>query len=500
MYKQLPRSFRKTLVAGAVLAALGGGFGISQFVGSTAVLANNSPASTSTALTLIAPSFSSLAKQVRPAVVNIAVEGTQQVVQGPDLRMFPEFFRRHFEHSFPTPERSKKVKAVGSGFIIDASGHIVTNDHVIRNAKRILVTLDNGETFPAEVIGRDPRTDLAVLKIESDTVFPFVELGDSDSTQVGDWVVAVGNPFGLGGTVTAGILSARGRDIQSGPFDDYLQIDAPINRGNSGGPLFDAQGKVIGVNTAIFSPSGGNVGIGFAVPAKTVGPVTADLITKGVVDRGWLGVHIQPLPAADTDSIVDADGSDSDTTVTWNDKGVLVAQITVNSPAQKAGLQIGDRIVAVDGEPITKFRDLSRAIASKNSGDKVQLTVQRGDEELSLSADLTQASRVLAKSKSSPTVKARLGVRVLPITPEVRTRWAVAPNVKGVLVAEVHPKGLAARAGLRSGDVIVRANTQPITHETVLRQAVAHAAQTGQPLTLHVAQNGQERLVTVPVG
>ncbi|MBI3451632.1 MAG: Do family serine endopeptidase, partial [Rhodospirillales bacterium] len=328
--------------------------------------------------------FSVLVAKVSPAVVNVSTTQKFETVAEtmppqfafPPGSPFEEFSRRFFQ----TPGEGdsngdhdgtpRRATALGSGFIIDPAGYVVTNNHVIGQAEKITVTLQGGDKFDAALIGRDAKTDLALLKIKSDKPLPFVSFGDSAQAQVGDWVIAVGNPFGLGGTVTAGIISARGRDIQSGPFDDFLQIDAPINRGNSGGPTFNTDGQVIGINSAIYSPNGGSVGIGFAIPASLAKPIVEQLRTHGSIDRGWLGVQIQPV----TDEIANGLGL-------AKAQGALVSSIRDDGPAAKSGLEQGDVIVAVNGETVTQFKDLPRLIAAIKAGEKVRLAVWRGGAE-----------------------------------------------------------------------------------------------------------------------
>src|SRR5438105_1726024 len=352
-------------------AALGFGLGATLAL-SPLVWAEN-PAGNTAGETMTSPmalmqhqSFAPLVKKVSPAVVNISVTQSgasdttaEEPEQGsPDFpnSPFDEFLRRFFDQQNPNGQRHLFPQipggqahriALGSGFIIDPSGYVVTNSNVVGDASKVEVTLQDDSKYPAKIIGRDPKTDIALLKIQADKPLPYVTYGDSSTAQVGDWVMAVGNPFGLGGTVTTGIISARGRDIHSGPFDDFLQIDAPINRGNSGGPAFNMDGEVIGINTAIYSPSGGSVGIGFAIPASTAQDVIDSLRTNGKVTRGWLGVQIQPI----TGDIAEGLSLSAK-------KGALVADVTDDSPALKAGIKTGDAILKVNGEEVADPRDL----------------------------------------------------------------------------------------------------------------------------------------------
>lgn len=314
--------------------------------------------------------FAPLARRVTPAVVNIAavidVPARQQTQQSQQLE---EMLRRFGQPR--RPPAARRATAMGSGFIIDSGGTVVTNNHVVENAREIAVIMNNGRTHRARLLGRDDKTDLAVLKIEANESFPFVPWGDSDRIEVGDWVLAVGNPFGLGGTVTAGIVSARGRDIQAGPYDDFLQLDAPINQGNSGGPSFNMDGEVIGVNTAIFSPSGGSIGIGFAIPSNLARGIVADLARAGRIERAWLGINVQDV----TPELASQLGLRADV------DGVVIAAVENDSPAARGGLRQGDVIVAVNGKRIDQVRDVPRTIAALKPGTRVTLTlVRRGRE------------------------------------------------------------------------------------------------------------------------
>ena len=492
-------SFRRAALTVAITTALGiGALGVGQAFGGMSEREITPGKSLSADTPLVeTQSFSSLVSRVKPAVVNISVEGRAEVPHAAPMIPFPELFERHFGRPPSISPRQRKAKAVGSGFIVDPAGYVITNDHVIRHAERIFVTLDNGTTLSAEVAGRDPHTDLAVLKIEGEG-FPFVALDDSDQVQIGDWVVAVGNPFGLGGSFTAGILSARGRDIRSGPYDDYLQIDAPINRGNSGGPLFDTSGKVIGVNTAIFSPTGGNVGIGFSIPAKIVAPVVKDLIAKGVVERGWLGVRIQPV--VDDPSSPNR-VSNEQKSEAWDSRGVLVAHVAEGSPAARAGIDVGDRILQVSGQEVGTFRALSRAIGMKGAGEAVPLILLRRGGEIALNVVLARAPSSFATGKSDlPEVsQTRLGVRVFPLTPEIRGRWAVQGRVEGLLVAEVRPHSPAAQGGLQAGDVIIGVDSQPIKSVDALREVMTRSALERRGVELAIVRQGSRHSLTIDI-
>ena len=331
---------------------------------------NGGPA-TAAAPAAVLPSFAPLVKATRPTVVTIRTTGTAQENAQIDPQM-REFMERFFGRDFggQVPRSGPRPQGLGSGFIVNGNGTIVTNNHVIDNSDDIKVILSDGEELDATLVGSDPKTDLAVLRVEAGHALPTVSWGNSDAVEVGDWAIAIGNPFGLGGTVTAGIVSARGRDIRSGPYDDFFQVDTSINRGNSGGPLFDQTGQVIGVNTAIFSPSGGNVGIGFAIPSNQAREVVADLIENGSVERGWLGVSIQPV----TDEIAAAIGMDAA-------KGALIADVVEGGPAEDGGLKRGDVILSFGSTAIDTVRDLTRTVADTDPGTSTSVRVLRKGEE-----------------------------------------------------------------------------------------------------------------------
>ena len=375
----------------------------------------------------------------------------------------------------------------GSGFIISEDGYVVTNNHVIEHAEEIDVVLQDGTRYSAVVQGRDPKTDLALLKVEADQDLPYVELGSSQAAEVGDWVLAVGNPFGLGGTVTAGIISARGRDIQAGPFDDFLQIDAPINRGNSGGPLFDASGRVIGINTAIYSPSGGSVGIGFAIPSEMAGDIIDQLKVAGVVERGWLGVEFQAVNEAVAASL----GMDEA-------HGALVAGVVEDGPAEKAGMQVGDVILSMEGERLDDPKDLPRMVAGTQAGERVSMEVLRNGKTRTLKVKIGQseAEQQLASAPAAAQEPARLGVRLSELTPEIRDRYRIEGD--GVLVTDVERGSPAARAGIRPGQVITMVGQQSVESPNDVADAVEAAVEEGRPsVLLMLEQQGAKRFVAV---
>ena len=468
-----------TLVAAAVSAAIVGAVAVTEPWNPA-----NATAGAGVVMTTMQGGFADLVNEVRPAVVNIQV--TRAIRPATHSRMkwrrpgmeLPEMFR----HFWPMPGSAMpgmpRAEGVGSGFIVDASGLIVTSHHVVKGAESVTVTLQDGRRLEARVAGIDPRTDLALLEVDAGGSLPVVEFGDSDRTRVGDWVVAVGNPFGLGGTVTAGIVSGRGRDIGSGPYDDYLQLDAPINRGSSGGPLFDRSGRVVGVNTAIFSPSGGNVGIGFAIPANVAKPVIESLRTDGKVDRGWLGVRIQRIG----ETMAVALGLEEP-------KGALVASVMPDGPAASAGLRPGDVILSFAGEPLDTMKDLPRIVAGVESGTEVDIEVWRDGARESLTATLgAQGQDTLAMAATANGDGAKLGVMLAPRD---------EPGKAGVAIAEVAPGSPAARNGLRPGDVIVQAGSSMVSIPDDVAGAVRAAASGDKPVLLLVERGDHRRYVAI---
>ncbi len=488
--------FKRSALALAVAVAVAGIGGVAA-----ARLPETSPLVVSPPTVQATPSFADLVQTVQPAVVNVAVVGksgrTSQrampELELPDDSPFKEFFERFLErspslqsHKLPAP----KARGVGSGFIVTPDGYIVTNHHVIDEADEIYVVLNDGQRLPAQVRGRDPKTDLALLKVEADADLPYVSFGDSDTARPGDWVLAIGNPFGLGGTVTTGIVSARGRDIQSGPYDDYLQIDAPINRGNSGGPLFDMTGRVIGVNTAIYSPTGGSVGIGFAVPAAQAKPVIEQLIATGYVERGWLGVMIQSV-SEELAGALALPGSD----------GALVAGITPDSPAARAGIQVGDVILSFNQTEVGDLKDLPRLVAEATPGKQAKLTVWRDGKERELEVTIMRTPETVASApepETGATEGGKLGLVLAPLTPELRNRYGVETGVHGTLVVEVDAESPAARKGLRKGDVIVRVGNETATGPAEVAGYVRQAAEAdADNILLLVNRQGNQWFVAI---
>ena len=463
--RQTPGRRRKGVFASALLATTviaGGGLAWAE-----AATADTSAPSATAPLGL-APvvnqaGFADLAAKVGPAVVNIATtEGTDQATeqgspnfQGqmpnfPPGSQFGEMFRHYFNgqgqmHAAP-------AHALGSGFIIDPAGYVVTNNHVVDHAHQVKVTLNDGQTYTAKIVGRDAKTDLAVLKIDAGKPLPYVAFGDSTKERVGDWVVAVGNPFGLGGTVTAGIVSAHDRNLDSGPYDDYLQIDAPINPGNSGGPLFNQSGQVVGIDTAIYSPNGGSVGIGFAVPSNVATKVVAQLRENGKVERGWLGVAMQPMTAALASAIGHPDA-----------KGVIIDKVMANSPAEQAKLQQGDVITAFNGQAIEGPRDLAMDVANAADGSAAKLTILRDGNQSEVDVSISQQPTQQASRQPDDTNGSPVGMALTALTQDEQQQLGLDPSVRGVVVAQVTPGGKADESGVRSGDVIVRVGNQVVT-------------------------------------
>ena len=444
-------------------------------------------------------SFADLAERLSPSVVNISTTMVVNNTDRPQMPQFPEGspFEDFFRDFQDRGEPSRRAQSLGSGFIIDAKGIVVTNNHVIENADEISVILANDESFEAEVIGRDAKTDIAVLRIDpGESKLTAVSFGNSDGLRVGDWVMAIGNPFGLGGTVTAGIVSARGRDIGSGPYDDFIQTDASINRGNSGGPLFNLDGEVIGINTAIFSQTGGSVGIGFAISANLATQVVSQLQDYGRTRRGWLGVFIQEV----TPDIADSLG--------LNDaKGALIASVTETGPADEAGLQAGDVIIRFDGEEVVKSRDLPRIVAETAVETTVDVEVVRDGKVKTLSVtlgELEQAENggLLTRSdtikKSEDTKLEDIGLAVAPLTDEFAEKFGLEADETGIVVVDVKKNSPAADKGVQPGDVIRRLNQSAITSVDQLINGIRKAKKDGRKGVLMLIESkGQTRFVQI---
>ena len=435
------------------------------------------------------PGFADLVQKVTPAVVTISTTMLEKAdaqslpfPQGsPQAQQFGRFF------GMPNQGGGHTVHALGSGFIVDGQGHVVTNHHVVKGATDIEVTLADGRKLPAKVVGVDPKTDLAVLQVKSDTALPHLALGDSGAARVGDWVVAVGNPFGLGGTVTAGILSARGRQIGEGPYDDFLQIDAPINRGNSGGPLFAQDGTVIGVNTAIYSPSGGSVGIGFAIPSSVVKQVVDQLATNGKVERGWLGVAAQPVSTTMAKAL-NLSGA----------TGALVAEVQKDSPASVAGVQAGDVITKIGSQPVKDPRALAQMVAALPSGSDQQMTVRRDGEDKTLTIAIkVQPSEDAGAQSAEAEQGPKFGLALAPLSDQARQEMNLPPNQKGVVIAEVKPHSLAQKAGLLPGDVLEMVGAQAVTNPQQAVTALRAGTQKSGAVALRVLRDGHQTFIAL---
>jgi serine protease Do len=397
------------------------------------------------------PEFTDLVKRLKPAVVNISTTQEVQANQvfpgpfGPD-DPFGDFWKRFFGGQFPRGQL--RQRSLGSGFIIDPDGLILTNNHVVENAQKIMVKLSDEREFKAKVVGRDPKTDIALISIRAEEKLPVTPLGDSDRLQVGEWVLAIGNPFGLDSTVTAGIVSAKGRHIGAGPYDSFIQTDASINPGNSGGPLINLQGEVVGINTAIFSQTGGNIGIGFATPINLAKEIVPELKSKGKVTRGWLGVSIQRVTPAIAESL----GLD-------RPRGALVAGISKDGPADRAGIKIGDVIIEFDGKEVSEASDLPSLVARTAPEKQVRVTVARDKKEIPLTATIREMKE--EQAVASATEKGKLGLTVQQVTPRLAENLGLN-RAQGVVITSVESGSPAEDAGLQRGDVILEIDRKPI--------------------------------------
>lgn len=454
------------------------------------------------------PGFADVVERVSPAVVSVRVEseiapvsdrrpGGQFNMPGFDdlprdhpLNRFFRDFRgdRQFEGRRGQRDRAERARPAsqGSGFFISGDGYLVTNNHVVQGGSAYTVVLDDGTELSANLVGADPRTDLAVLKVDDDRDFTYVSFADDSTVRVGEWVVAVGNPFGLGGSVTAGIVSARGRDIGAGPYDDFLQIDAAVNRGNSGGPAFNLNGEVVGVNTAIFSPSGGNVGIAFAIPSSTAESVVTSLIDNGSVVRGWLGVQIQPV----TEEIADSLGL-------ANARGALVSEAQADGPALAAGIRAGDVVTAVNGTDVASPRELARVVGDLTPGDSATVDVWRNGETQQVQVTLgtlpgDEQFASASPSQTAPSGDVALADFGLTVVP--------AEEGSGLLVTNVDPDSAAAERGIQPGDVIASVNSQEVNSQEDVANAVALAEQAGRnAVLLQVNRDNANRFVALPI-
>ncbi len=443
--------------------------------------------------------FSDLYKKASPAVVNINTEKTVQVQRSPFPfpSPFEDFFGQGnspFGNFYDSQPRNRQQRAMGSGFIISADGYIVTNYHVVDGADSIKVNLDETHgkdvSFAAELIGGDPETDIALLKIKSNDPLPYLKFGDSDALEVGDWLVAIGNPFGLDHTMTAGILSAKGRNIRSGPFDSFLQTDASINPGNSGGPLLNMDGEVIGINTAIIA---GGQGIGFAIPSNMAQDIVATLRVDRKMSRGWLGVTIQSL-----------DEKSAKALGLPNDKGALIGDVLPGNPAAKAGLQAGDVITAIDGKPIVSSDELLRTIAALKPGDKVAVTIWRGGKHRELKATLSERGTENAETSSkngavkNGSIVDMLGLRVRPLSSDEASRMRL-DGVSGLLVTGVESRKPAAEAGLRRGDIILSVNGEAVESVSAFSSLLESQGKSRGAAMFHVSRQGQKFFTTLEV-
>ena len=456
------------------------------------------------------PSWSPLVKKVLPAVVNVTAEINPDAAQaeapeerqaGPSL---DDFLRRYFEErglATPLPPGTRtatrgKLTSVGSAFIIDPSGYVVTNNHVVAGATKITVILQDNTRHTAELVGADPKIDIALLKISARHKLPSLSWGDSNKVSVGDWVMAVGNPFGLGGTVTSGIVSALGRDLQQGPFDDFLQIDAPINRGNSGGPTLDIEGRVVGINSAIYSPTGGSVGIGFAIPSNIAKVIVQKLRDSGHADHGFLGFSVQSI----SPDIADALHLDPD-----KPQGLLVNDVVPQSPAATAGLQAGDIIVEANGQPVVATHDISKFVVNARMGETLHLTAQRFDKTMKVDMVVakTPTREELAAWLEGPAanhaqVPPALGLWLANLTDDLRRELQLAPTVQGVVIGGIEPKSPAAAIGLAPGDVIVSINRQSIAEPARATNLLRGAATEGEVLILVNRHGDSQFMVLTP--
>ncbi len=439
-------------------------------------------------------SFADLTQQLLPTVVYIATTQTLNAAPnrnggGPDLppgSPLADLFKNFLGPNKAVP---RHVTSLGSGFLIDKTGFIVTNNHVIEGAEQIIVTLNNGQTLPAKLVGRDEKTDLALLKVNSKVPLPYAHFGDSDKARIGDWVIAIGNPFGLGSTVTVGIVSARNRDINAGPYDDFIQTDASINRGNSGGPLFDTEGNVVGVNSEIFSPSGGSVGIGFSIPSNLAKEVIGQIRQFGGARRGWIGVRIQAL----TDDIAEGMGVSTR-------HGAIITQVTPNGPAAKAGMRNGDLVTGFDGKPVNDSRGLTRMVADTPIGKTTGIDVLRNGQKVTL--HITVARLNEGPMKPPPGMKvtppkaqlsklARLGLTLGPLDGAARGQFHVDPKLQGVLVANVDPGSTAEDKNIRPGDVIIAVHNQPVrSPDDVVKRVEADAKSGSKVVLLLINRDG----------
>src|SRR6202142_1246481 len=504
-------SARKFALMASVVAGLGVAvYGLSPSSGPVDIFSSTAHAQVNNEVRKVEKpvGFADIVERVKPSVISVKVNINEKVAKNDtsenndDSPFQPgspmeRFFRRFggpdgLLPGLRGPRGPGAVTGQGSGFFISADGYAVTNNHVVDGADKVEVTTDDGKTYSAKVIGTDARTDVALIKVEGGSNFPFAKLSDG-KPRIGDWVLAVGNPFGLGGTVTAGIVSASGRDIGNGPYDDFIQIDAPVNKGNSGGPAFNTEGEVMGVNTAIYSPSGGSVGIAFSIPASTVKNVIAQLKDKGSVSRGWIGVQIQPVTADIADSLG-----------LKKAEGALVAEPQANGPAAKAGIESGDVITAVNGEAVKDARELARTIGGLAPGNAVKLNVLHKGQDKVVNLTLGQLPNTI-EAKADNDNDDKGGVTRGTDVPKLGLTVAPANSVagagkEGVVVTEVDPKSAAAERGFKEGDVILEVAGKNVTDAGDVREAInAARADNKNSVLMRIKSGGSSRFVAVPL-
>lgn len=490
------------VIAGVMIAGTAIGFGNSVITDSKAATGSLSAAPDPAMPT----GFSKIIDRVGPAVVSIVVRenvektstgGRAEIPQGMQNfleRFFGDDWQKQLEGQQgdqprwkPMPQRPRI--GAGSGFIIDPAGDIVTNNHVVQDASTIKVVLSDGREFDAKLVGRDALTDLALLKITSDKPLPYVSFSKEGKTKVGDWVVTVGNPFGLGNTVTAGIVSAHHRQIGQGPYDDFIQIDAPINKGNSGGPAFNTRGEVIGVNTAIFSPTGGSVGIGFAIPASSASQIIAKLKADGSIERGWLGVEIQPV----TRSIAESLGLDEP-------KGAIVASVMPGGPAEEAGVKSGDVILGVNGKEVSSINTLPGLVAAVAPGKEAEFHVLRHGKERDISVKLGTRGEPKQVAAASEGEDSALGLTLSGLDQSTRAQFGIPAEAKGVLITGLDPDSEAATTGLNVGDLIVQVSGKPVASPADVEASIKVAKNSARKsVLLLVRKDDQQRFVALPI-